>query len=200
MPKTKTLISLIILLFSSNQTLRAQDAGLGLARSAAALAEDAVEYDPSYFSIDYPNGDVPADKGVCTDVVIRAYRKLGLDLQKLVHEDMEAHFAAYPNNWGLKRADSNIDHRRVPNLMCYFKRQRATLPISQRAQDYQPGDIVCWNLGGGVLHIGIVVVEKNATGIPLIMHNIGSGQVIQNLLFDYTIVGHYRYLKPLELP
>ncbi len=192
--KPLLILSLSLYCFSSN----GQSKGLALAQAAAELRQDEVTYDPSYFSIDYPNGDVPADKGVCTDVVIRAYRKLGLDLQKRVHEDMKANFTAYPNNWGLKQPDSNIDHRRVPNLMCFFKRENAALPISQKPKDYQAGDIVCWNLGGGILHIGIVVLAKSPSGIPLIMHNIGAGQVVQNMLFEYQIIGHYRYLAPLK--
>ena len=187
--------ALFLFLFFLTQNTFAQISGPRLAHAAAALAQDAVEYDPSYFSIDYPKGDVPAHKGVCTDVIIRAYRKLGIDLQLLVHEDMKANFASYPKNWGLKRPDSNIDHRRVPNLMHFFKGQKASLKISEKAKDYLPGDIICWNLGGGILHIGIVLAEKNGAGTrPLIMHNIGSGQVKEDMLFDFKIIGHYRYL------
>ena len=192
MLKARTILFLLLLL---SQNTFAQLSSSHLAHAAATLAQDAVEYDPAYFSIDYPNGDVPAHKGVCTDVIIRAYRKLGIDLQRLVHEDMKAHFGSYPKNWGLKRPDSNIDHRRVPNLMCFFKREKAALAISDKTEDYQPGDIVCWNLGGGILHIGIVLAEKNSAGTrPLIMHNIGSGQVKEDMLFDFKIIGHYRYL------
>ncbi len=151
-------------------------------------------YDPSYFSIPYPNGDVPSDKGVCTDVVIRAYRKLGVDLQKAVHEDMKTNFNVYPKLWGLKTTDKNIDHRRVPNLMTYFKRQGAELPISLKVNDYIPGDIVCWNLGGVITHIGIVVNIKSKDGKRfLIVHNIGRGQVLEDCLFDFKIIGHYRF-------
>jgi uncharacterized protein YijF (DUF1287 family) len=167
-----------------------------LAWSANALTRQQVVYDPSYFSIEYPNGDVPAGKGVCTDVIIRAYRKMGVDLQKLVHEDMRANFSAYPAIWGLKTTDKNIDHRRVPNLQTYFKRQSAALPISRKAGDYQPGDVVSWNLGGGITHIGLVSDEISADGQrPLIVHNIGAGQVLEDCLFSYTITGHYRF-KP----
>lgn len=187
-------LKIIFLLFLT-QSAFGQISANRLAQAAATLSQDVVKYDPAYFSISYPNGDVPADKGVCTDVIIRAYRKLGLDLQLLVHEDMKSHFAAYPNNWGLKRPDSNIDHRRVPNLMCFFKRAQAEIMISEEAADYQAGDIVCWDLGGGTLHIGIVLNEKNlAQTRPLIMHNIGSGQVKEDMLFDFKIIGHYRYL------
>lgn len=165
-----------------------------LADSAATLIRQQVTYDPQYFSIGYPNGDVPANKGVCTDVVIRAYRKLGIDLQQEVHEDMRSDFSAYPKNWGLKKPDKNIDHRRVPNLMTYFERQQAKLAITDQASDYKPGDVVCWNLGGGILHIGIVVNQKSADGKRnLIVHNIGAGQVLEDILFRYKIIGHYRF-------
>lgn len=165
-----------------------------LSSSALELTEQEVSYDPSYFSIDYPNGDVPSDKGVCTDVLIRAYRKLGIDLQKLVHEDMKANFSSYPNNWGLKTTDKNIDHRRVPNLMTFFERHGVTKDITTDADDYVSGDIVCWNLGGGVTHIGIVSIKKSVDNKRnLIVHNIGGGQVLEDCLFNYRIIGHYQY-------
>ena len=167
-----------------------------VADSAKILASDYVVYDPSYYSISYPGGDIPKGKGVCTDVIIRAYRKLGIDLQKEVHLDMKKSFDDYPKIWGLKKPDRNIDHRRVPNLMRFFERHQAKLPISSIASDYQPGDIVCWNLGGAVTHIGIVIKGKSEDGQRhLIVHNIGSGQVIKDCLFDYKIIGHYRYRK-----
>ncbi len=166
-----------------------------LADSAITLTYDEVIYDPSYFSIDYPNGDVPKGKGVCTDVVIRAYRKMGIDLQKEVHEDMKAHFELYPKNWGLKTTDKNIDHRRVPNLMTYFSRKGQEKIQSQNAEDYKPGDVVCWNLGGAITHIGILSNQYSRDGQrPLVIHNIGRGQVIEDVLFEYKIIGHYRYL------
>lgn len=162
--------------------------------AAMSLTEQKVTYDPSYFTIPYPNGDVPLDKGVCTDVVIRAYRKLGIDLQQEVHEDMVANFNLYPNKWGLSRPDPNIDHRRVPNLMVFFERFGATLPITNNSADYQPGDIVCWNLGGAITHIGIVVDQKSRDGKRfMIVHNIGGGQVLEDCLFNFKIIGHYRY-------
>ena len=165
-----------------------------LSDAAIALTNDRVVYDPSYFSIDYPNGDVPEGKGVCTDVVIRAYRKLGIDLQKEVHEDMKANFGIYPKIWGLKSTDKNIDHRRVPNLMKYFERHGKVLPKSENADDYKPGDIVCWNLGGATTHIGIVVDKKSADGERyLISHNIGNGQELSDCLFTYRIIGHYAF-------
>ncbi len=137
---------------------------------------------------------MPANKGVCTDVVIRAYRKLGIDLQKEVHLDMKANFSLYPQKWGLKSPDPNIDHRRVPNLMTFFRRKGTSLPISDKAADYRPGDIVCWNLGGGVTHIGIVSQKSTSDGKRhLIIHNIGNGQVLEDSLFSFKIIGHYRY-------
>ncbi len=165
-----------------------------LSSHAIDLTKQKVVYDGSYFSIAYPNGDVPKGIGVCTDVVVRAYRKLGIDLQKEVHEDMKANFAEYPKLWGLKSTDKNIDHRRVPNLMTFFKRKGAEKNISNKASNYLPGDIVCWNLGGGLTHIGIVVDKKSLDGKRnLIVHNIGAGQVLADCLFDFKIIGHYRY-------
>ncbi len=161
---------------------------------ALELTQQQVEYDPSYFSIEYPNGDVPENKGVCTDVIIRAYRKMGVDLQQLIHEDMKSNFNEYPNNWGLKRTDRNIDHRRVPNLMTYFRRNNAELKITNDPKDYQPGNLVVWDLGRGLTHIGIVVDKKSNDGKRyLIVHNIGSGQVLEDVLFDFKIIGHYKY-------
>jgi uncharacterized protein YijF (DUF1287 family) len=167
-----------------------------LADSTLVLTKQKVQYDPSYFRISYPNGDVPANKGVCTDVIIRAYRKVGIDLQKEVHEDMKAHFGKYPKKWGMKTTDSNIDHRRVPNLMTFFSRHGTVKEITAQSKDYQPGDIVCWNLSGGINHIGIVVNKKSTDGKRyLIVHNIGRGQVLEDCLFRFTIIGHYQYSK-----
>ncbi len=152
-------------------------------------------YDGSYQLLDYPGGDIPIERGVCTDVVIRALRSArSLDLQVLVHEDMRAHFSAYPalRRWNHSEPDANIDHRRVPNLMVYFVRAGYKQPVTQNAADYLPGDIVAWNLGGGVLHIGIVSDRKAVTGVPLVIHNIGSGTREENILLRYTIIGHYR--------
>lgn len=164
-----------------------------LAIASESLTQQSIRYDPSYFVIPYPNGDVPANKGVCTDVVIRAYRKLGIDLQQLVHEDMKAHFDVYPKKWKLKTTDKNIDHRRVPNLMVFFSRKGTVLPISQNSSDYSPGDIICWDLGGGVTHIGIVSSQKKSKNRYFIVHNIGAGQVMEDCLFNWRIIGHYRY-------
>jgi uncharacterized protein len=161
---------------------------------AIGLTQNKVVYDPTYFSIPYPNGDVPADKGVCTDVVIRTYRKIGTDLQREVHEDMKTNFKLYPKKWGLKKTDTNIDHRRVLNLMVFFQRFAQSKKISTNAADYTPGDIVTWNLGGSLTHIGIVINKKSADQKrPLIVHNIGNGQEISDCLFTYSITGHYFY-------
>lgn len=168
-----------------------------LVDAAKSLTHQDVTYDPSYFSIDYPNGDVPKDKGVCTDVIIRAYRKLGIDLQKEVHEDMASNFDQYPTIWGLASTDKNIDHRRVPNLMTFFERHGETLAITDNSSNYKPGDIVCWNLSGAITHIGIVIDEKSTADNTrnLIVHNIGAGQVKEDCLFNFRIIGHYRYRK-----
>lgn len=189
-------ICTFLLLASIHPSFSQESFYLQLADSAITLTHDQVIYDPSYFALAYPNGDVPEGKGVCTDVVIRAYRKLGIDLQKEVHEDMTANFLQYPKNWGLKTTDKNIDHRRVPNLMTFFNRHHAVKPITNNPTDYLPGDVVCWNLGGATTHIGIVIDKKSSDSKrPLIVHNIGAGQVIQDCLFDYKIIGHYRYKK-----
>lgn len=165
-----------------------------LSDAAISLTNQKVTYDPSYYSIPYPNGDVPANIGVCADVIIRAYRKLGIDLQKLVHEDMKANFSKYPKKWGLKKTDTNIDHRRVPNLMKFFERKGNVMVKSTDAADYKPGDIVCWDLGSGITHIGIVVNRKSTDKQRfMIVHNIGGGQVLADCLFSYTIIGHFSY-------
>jgi len=155
-----------------------------------------VQYDPSYVGIPYPSGDVPADTGVCTDEVIRVYRAVGVDLQKEVHEDMKQNFSAYPHLGGARRPDANIDHRRVPNLMVFFSRRGEELKISDRAEDYSPGDLVTWDLGGNVPHIGIVVDQKSASGRYLIVHNIGQGPRMEDVLFNWKVTGHYRYFGP----
>jgi len=150
-------------------------------------------YDPAYRRIAYPGGDVPLATGVCTDVVIRALRAQGLDLQQRVHEDMRRHFSAYPRHWGLKRPDPNIDHRRVPNLMTWFDRQGLSLKVGQAAADYQPGDIVTWDLGRGLQHIGIISDRRSREGTPLALHNIGQGTREEDILFRWPILGHYRF-------
>jgi len=153
------------------------------------------EYDGSYVSLKYPGGDVPKEKGVCTDVVIRALRELGADLQKLVHEDMRKNFSKYPKIWGLRRPDKNIDHRRVPNLRTYFKRRGISLPVTKKKEDYLPGDLVTCTVAGNLPHIVIVSGKKASDGTPLIIHNIGSGAEEENALFSFPITGHYRWFK-----
>jgi uncharacterized protein len=169
--------------------------------SAAAIerTNHSVRYVGSYVRIPYPGGDVPPDTGVCTDEIIRSYRAVGIDLQKEVHEDIVRNFAAYPDQrrWGLSHTDSNIDHRRVPNLMAFFSRKRETLPITSRNEDYSAGDLVTWDLGGNVPHIGIVVDGKSPqTGRYLVVHNIGAGPKMEDVLFNWRITGHYRYFGP----
>ncbi|CAM3583559.1 hypothetical protein FSS13T_23370 [Flavobacterium saliperosum S13] len=169
-----------------------------LSEAAILLTRDKVTYDPAYVSITYPNGDVPKNKGVCTDVIIRAYRKLGIDLQKEVHEDMKTHFNLYPNlkKWGLKKPDTNIDHRRVPNLEVFFSRKGVKLTVSYNAKDYKTGELVTWMIDNKLPHIGIVTNKKSPDGKrPMIVHNVGAGQVLEDCLFRYTIVGHYKYAK-----
>ena len=190
------IITILLFIWSVNYVIGQNSFYENLSDSTLELTKQKVIYDPSYFSIEYPNGDVPSDRGVCTDVVIRAYRKVGIDLQKEVHEDMKQNFEKYPNNWGLTRPDKNIDHRRVPNLMTFFTRKGEVKPITNKPLSYLPSDIVCWNLGGGITHIGIVVDKKSADGERnLIVHNIGGGQVLADCLFDFRIIGHYRYEK-----
>ena len=165
-------------------------------KAALARLNHDVTYDGRYIAIAYPNGDVPANIGVCTDVMIRAYRSLGIDLQKLVHEDIKAHFSAYPSKriWGLSKPDKNIDHRRVPNLMAFFKRQGTEKPVTDSGSDYDVGDIVTWMLPGNLPHIGIVTSKRSGDGQrPLIVHNIGAGPALDDMLFEYEITGHYRY-------
>ena len=171
--------------------------------SAAAIerTHHVVRYDPKYVRIPYPGGDVPSDSGVCSDEVIRAYRALGIDLQKEVHEDIAASFLSYPNHlrWMTVRPDTNIDHRRVPNLMVFFSRKGTSLPISTRAEDYEPGELVTWDLAGNVPHIGIVVDRKSAqSGRYMVVHNIGAGPKMEDVLFSWKITGHYRYFGPTQ--
>jgi uncharacterized protein YijF (DUF1287 family) len=151
-------------------------------------------YDPSYQKIEYPNGDVPIETGVCSDVIIRAFRTANIDLQKEVHEDMKSNFSAYPTKWGLRGTDRNIDHRRVPNLQTYFARKGKEVVTTGSADTFLPGDIVTWDLGGGVDHVGIVTnVWYKPSQRYLIVHNIGSGTRMEDVLFAWKITGHYRY-------
>ena len=170
-----------------------------LVTAAIERTNHAVKYVSAYVHLDYPGGDVPADTGVCSDEVIRSYRAVGVDLQKEVHEDMVKNWGEYPpkTKWHQAHPDASIDHRRVPNLMVFFSRKGESLPVSESPQDYSPGDIVTWDLGGDVPHIGIVVNVKSAeTGRLLIVHNIGSGPKMEDVLFAWKITGHYRYFGP----
>jgi len=188
---------LIVMLLFLTQNIYANSFEKDIVKAAYERTHHKVRYDGAYMSIAYPNGDVPSNMGVCTDVVIRVYRELGTDLQKLVHEDMAVNFNQYPSKriWGLTKPDKNIDHRRVPNLQAFFKRQANSLSISTNKNNYQAGDLVTWMLPGNLPHIGIVVNEFDAeSGNPLIVHNIGRGPQIEDMLFNYKITGHYRYV------
>ncbi|SHG11338.1 DUF1287 domain-containing protein [Dysgonomonas macrotermitis] len=190
----------LVVFLSLFNNVKAQEADFykQLSDAAISLTHSKVIYDPAYFKISYPKGDVPSNKGVCTDVIIRAYRKLNIDLQKEIHLDMKANFDKYPSRkkWGLNSTDTNIDHRRVPNQQVFFSRKGTVKPITNNSQDYLAGDIVSWNLGNGLTHIGIVIDKKSRDGKrPLIVHNIGQGQVIEDCLFSWKITGHYRYKK-----
>ena len=168
-----------------------------LVEAAIERTSHRVTYDGAYRRLDYPGGDVPDSVGVCTDVVIRSYRALGIDLQQTVHEDMSAAFTAYPALWNLRRPDSNIDHRRVPNLQVFFKRNGDTLPMTRDPHEYSAGDLVTWMLPGNLPHMGIVVDRRTADGDrPLIVHNIGAGPRLEDILFAFPITGHYRYEGP----
>lgn len=163
--------------------------------SLAALSQvgKTLSYDPAYVSLAYPMGDLPIERGVCTDVVIRSLRKVGLDLQQLVHEDMKRSFNKYPKNWGLRSTDRNIDHRRVPNLQCFFKRKGWSLVISQKAEAYKSGDIVTWKFSNGLDHTGVVFLRRvKGKKRPMIIHNVGSGAQLEDCLFSWKITGHYR--------
>ena len=191
MLKTPLVIAMLL------SSLSAQASVAELVAAAKQRTQHSVVYDGRYMRLAYPNGDVPANIGVCTDVVIRSYRKLGIDLQVLVHEDMRANFDAYPSQriWGLTRPDRNIDHRRVPNLQTFFSRHGSSLTPTRSAAAYQPGDVVSWMLPGNLPHIGIVSDERSADKQrPLIVHNIGSGPVQEDMLFNYPITGHYRFM------
>ena len=170
-----------------------------LVAAAIERTHHSVRYDPAYVRIPYPDGDVPSDTGVCTDEIIRIYRAVGVDLQKEVHEDMLRNFSAYPDErlWHLTHTDTNIDQRRVPNLMVFFARKGEALPTTTQANDYVPGDLVTWDLGGNIPHIGMVVDSKSPqTGRYLVVHNIGRGPQMEDVLFSWKITGHYRYFGP----
>lgn len=167
-----------------------------LSEAAISIIDLSIDYDPAYFSIKYPNGDIPENKGVCTDVIIRCYRKLNIDLQKEVHEDMAANFSEYPNlkKWGMTKTDTNIDHRRVPNLEVFFGRKGTKLSVSKDPKDYKTGELVTWMINDKLPHIGIITNKKSEDGKRnLIVHNVGDGQVLEDCLFEYKIVGHYSF-------
>lgn len=189
---------LILLLGVSHLTLAQRPAESDayadrLVAAAVAQTRSRVIYDGSYRRIAYPGGDVPETIGVCTDVVIRAYRRVGVDLQVKVHEDMRGAFRDYPQLWRLSRPDPNIDHRRVPNLQTFFRRVGAEQPISRDHGVYRAGDLVTWTLPRNLPHIGIVTGQRSSTGTPLMVHNIGRGPEVEDILFTYPITGHYRY-------
>lgn len=188
----KIILILVLIFIHKSFASFSQD----LVEAAHERLESNVKYDGSYFGLKYPNGDVPKNIGVCTDVIIRSYRKVGLDLQQLVHEDMKKSFSKYPSKrlWGLTKTDTNIDHRRVPNLQVFFKRHGESIPISSNKNDYKAGDIVTWILPKNLPHIGIVSDKKHwQSRNPMIIHNINSGPQIDDFLFSYKITGHYRY-------
>lgn len=191
------LAALVFLLLPLLQGQELTDAERNLAIVTAAREQIGVtvRYVPDYVAIDYPGGDVPKETGVCTDVIVRALRVTGQDLQKLVHEDMRANFSRYPTIWGLRRTDRNIDHRRVPNLKTFFQRKGKSLPVSRKGSDYQPGDLVTCTVAGKLPHIMIVSDRKNEEGVPLIIHNIGSGTKEEDRLFTFPITGHYRFFR-----
>lgn len=179
---------------------------LRLSDAAIERTNHKVVYDPAYVEIDYPMGDVAPNRGVCTDVVVRSYRSVGIDLQELVHEDMRANFHLYPTQWGLTEANPHIDHRRVLNLRVFFARQGKSLPITKDAVNYKPGDLVTWKTTPyadlkAPPHIGVVTHLRSKDGErPLIAHNIGRGPELEDMLFDFVITGHYRYQGPSASP
>lgn len=191
----KTLLSVLVF-FLLGINISQKDFASRISDAAISIIDSSIQYVPDYVSISYPNGDVPPKTGVCTDVVIRAYRKLGIDLQKEVHEDMKKRFSEYPKIWGLKSTDKNIDHRRVPNLQTFFRKHGKVLPITQNPEDYKVGDIVTWMLPGNLPHIGIIVNKKSTDKKRyLVVHNIGGGQVAEDILLNFAITGHYQYQR-----
>lgn len=189
------LLALFFVLLALSSPAQDSKAGL-IVEGAKDQVHKTVIYDPAYYKIEYPGGDLPIERGVCCDVVVRAFRHAGADLQTLVHKDMKEAFRSYPQKWGLSQPDPNIDHRRVPNLMTFFKRKGKELAITQNGADYQPGDVVAWKLPNGLLHIGVVSDAQAGDRVhprPLIIHNIGEGAKEEDVLFGFQIIGHYRY-------
>ena len=166
-----------------------------LMQNLEAQTELTKTYNPAYVTLKYPNGDVPINTGVCADVVVRALRATNIDLQKEVHLDMNKNFSVYPKRWNLKTTDKNIDHRRVANLMKFFERKQKSIDITKNTNDYKAGDIVAWKLNNGLLHIGMVYNGASEDGTPLIVHNIGSGTKVADVLFQWEIIGHYRWFE-----
>lgn len=193
------LVMLTAIFLPGTASLRADDSEEDLVRAARSQIGKTLRYNPAYQALDYPGGDVPIEEGVCTDVVIRALRRShGLDLQKLLHEDMKANFGKYPDIWGLRTTDRNIDHRRVPNLRRYFKRMGYALKLTREAKDYQAGDLVTCTVPPHRPHIMIVSDRTSADGVPLVIHNIGRGTREEDRLFDFELTGHYRVPRKLE--
>jgi len=184
-------IPVVLTLLASSPPAGSAPLGIAIAKAAARQVGVTIVYDPAYVRIRYPNGDVPPERGVCADVVVRAFRRVGIDLQAEVHADMVKNFGAYPRSWGLSRTDSNIDHRRVPNLMKYFERRGKKLPLNGT---YQPGDVVAWMLPGGLYHIGVVAEDRvPGTDRLYMIHNIGAGARKEDVLRAFVILGHYRW-------
>jgi uncharacterized protein YijF (DUF1287 family) len=193
-PVVKIPVFGILLALTTHVTSAQTNIAAVLAKSAGEQIGITKSYNPAYAKLAYPNGDVPMERGVCADVVVRSFRAAGLDLQKLIQEDIKRNFNAYPKNWGLTKPDPNIDHRRVPNLMKFFERTGKSLPATKQPSDYRAGDVVAWKLGGELFHIGIVSAERSRDGSrPLIIHNIGAGTRAEDRLFDFEIIGHYRW-------
>lgn len=195
----KILIGIVLISFAGLLPANADnDPGMRLVSAARMQIGKTIRYDPEYRSIEYPNGDLPQDRGVCTDVIVRSFRMgLGVDLQKLVHEDMKRKFGEYPRNWGLASPDKNIDHRRVANLQTYFKRRGWSVVTSRKAEDYKPGDLVTCIVPPNLPHIMIVSDRKTMEGRPWVIHNIGAGTNEEDRLFEFEITGHYR-IKSIE--
>jgi hypothetical protein len=193
--KNINLLIFILFTFTVSKAVNANNFEDDFIAAAMERTTKKITYDGGYYAIAYPNGDVPENIGVCTDVVIRSYRQLGIDLQKLLHEDITVNFDKYPSSriWGLTKPDKNIDHRRVPNLKVFFARYGNSLAVTNNPKDYKPGDLVTWVLPGNLPHIGIVTNDLSEQGVPLIVHNIGRGPKLEDRLFSYKITGHYRY-------
>lgn len=185
---------LLLLLLVVGGELRA-DRNLGIVEAARARIGVTMRYVPDYVSLSYPGGDVPEETGVCSDVVVRALRATGHDLQKLVHEDMRGNFSKYPKTWGARGPDKSIDHRRVLNLMTYFKRKGMALEVTKEREDYRPGDLVTCLVAGKLPHIMVVSDKKTRGGIPLVIHNIGAGTREEDALFKFPLTGHYRFFR-----